>query len=401
MKHSERSAERPVDYPTKETTMTNRHSIKALGALFAAAALLATDQASAQAREYVVGAEVALTGPYAWVGVPSREGMDLAIVEINESGFLGGAKLKVLIEDTASDKTQAITLVNRFATRDNALMILGPSSSVEGIAVAPVANELKIPMLSPTAVTDRINKAGAWTFRAPASPAAVAVEVCNYAVKKLALKSVALVVARDNDGAVAQHDAALKCFKGNNVTVVFDDSVLATDSDFLALQSKLIAAKPQALFMALGGEQAGNFSVQARQNGIDDKVQFMGGPAMGAGQFLTIGGKAVENTIYPADYFVGTPGDENTRFVAAYQKKYNRLPDFGAALGYAAVKMAAAAIKSAGPTPTREGIRDALKAMKDGPSILGAGRFSFDAERGGTYRAVVLRVKGGKVVAAE
>lgn len=355
---------------------------------------------SAQQREYLVGAALALTGPYAWVGVPSREGMDIAIEEVNQSGLLPG-KMKVVIEDTASDKTQGLTLLSRFAKRDNALLVIGPSSSVEGVALAPVANELKIPTVSATAVTDRINKAGPWTFRVPASPAAVAVSVCNYAVTKLKLKTVALVVARDNDGAVAQHDAALKCFKDNKVQVVFDDSVAAADSDFLAIQSKLIAAKPQGMFMALGGEQAGNFAVQARQNGIDDKVQFMGGPAMGAGQFLTIGGQAVEKTIYPADYYSGTGTDENRRFVAAYQKKYKRIPDFGAALGYATIKMAANAIKQAGANPTREAVRDALAKASGAASVLGAGHFAFDAERGGTYTAVVVQVKGGKIVAAE
>ncbi|WP_213958011.1 MULTISPECIES: ABC transporter substrate-binding protein [unclassified Variovorax] len=382
--------------------MKQRHFLRRwVGLGTGLAVALSANAANAQPKEYIIGAPVALTGTYAWVGVPSREGMDVAIAELNESGYLGTDKLKVIVEDTGSEKSQVVALINRFASRDKALMILGPSSSVEGIAAAPVANDLKIPMLSPTAVSDRINKAGPWSFRMPASPSAVSIEVCNYAVKKLGTKSVALVVARDNDGAVAQHDAALKCFKEHGVNVVFDDSVLAADSDFLALQSKMIGSKPQALFMALGGEQAGNFAVQARQNGIDAKVQFMGGPAMGAGQFLTIGGGAVEGTIYPADYFAGLAGNDNKRFVAAYEKRFNRQPDFGAALGYSAVKMAAAVIKSSGSDPTREQIRAALQSIKDQASIVGSGRFSFDQDRGGTYTPVILRVKNGKIVAAE
>ena len=49
--------------------------------------------------------------------------------------MLGANKLKVLIEDTGSDKTQAISLINRFSARDKALMVLGPSSSFEGVAM--------------------------------------------------------------------------------------------------------------------------------------------------------------------------------------------------------------------------------------------------------------------------
>lgn len=355
---------------------------------------------AAHAEDIVVGAPLALTGPYAWVGVPSREGIEVALEEVNRTQALGANQLKLVIEDTGSDKGQAITLVNRFALRDKALLVLGPSSSVEGIAVAPVANELKVPMLSATAVSDAIGKAGPWSFKLPASPARIVDDVCRYAVAH-GIRSVALVTARDNDGAVAQKDAAGRCFKAAQVAVVFDESVLATDSDFLAIQSKLIAAKPQGVFMGLGGEQAANFVVQARQNGVDPKVQFMGGPAMGAAQFLTIGGSAIEGTIYPADYYVGGTSAENKAFIAAFQKKYGRQPDFGAALGYASVKVAVAAIKAAGPHPTREAVRDALKTTAQMPTVLGTGRVGFDANRGGTYNGIVVRVKDGKLSAAE
>jgi branched-chain amino acid transport system substrate-binding protein len=121
--------------------------------------------------------------------------------------------------------------------------------------------------------------------------------------------------------------------------------VLTTDTDFLALLTKIIAAKPDAVYLALTAEQAANFIIQARQQGIDPKVKFLGVPNMGADQFVIIGGKAVEGSVYVADYFPGMVTAENKRFVEAYRKRYNRMPDNGAALGYTAVKIAASAIK--------------------------------------------------------
>ena len=120
-------------------------TISRIALIGAAAASLAVMVRPALAEDYIIGAEIALTGTYAWIGVPSREGLDVGIEEVNASGMLGANKLKVLIEDTASDKTQAISLINRFKARDKAVMVLGPSSSSEGVAVGPVANELKIP----------------------------------------------------------------------------------------------------------------------------------------------------------------------------------------------------------------------------------------------------------------
>ena len=119
---------------------------------------------------------------------------------------------------------------------------------------------------------------------------------------------------------------------------------------------------------------------------------------MGAEQFTVIGGKAVEGAIFVADYFPGMQTPENQRFVAAYRKRYNRLPDNGAALGYTAIKIAATAIQAAGAKPTRASIREALAGLKNMPTILGTGQFSFDGNRGAKYNGVILTVKGGKIV---
>jgi branched-chain amino acid transport system substrate-binding protein len=135
-----------------------------------------------------------------------------------------------------------------------------------------------------------------------------------------------------------------------------------------------------------------------RQQGIDAKVKFLGVPNMGADQFVIIGGKAVEGSVYVADYFPGMDTAENKRFVESYRKKYNRSPDNGAALGYTAVKIAAATIKAAGANPTHDSIRAALENTKELPVILGRGKFSFDAERGAQYQGVIMTVKDGKFI---
>ena len=83
------------------------------------------------------------------------------------------------------------------------------------------------------------------------------------------------------------------------------------------------------------------------------------------------------------------------------KRKYSRLPDNGAALGYTAIKIAATAIKGAGPNPTRESVRAALTKIKNLPVILGRGEFSFDENRGAIYGGVILTIKNGKIVAAE
>ena len=83
--------------------------------------------------------------------------------------------------------------------------------------------------------------------------------------------------------------------------------MLTSDTDFLAVITKIIATKPEAVFLALVAEQSANFIIQARQQGIDPATKFLGVPNFGSDQFTLIGGKAVEGAVYVADYYAG-PG---------------------------------------------------------------------------------------------
>lgn len=376
---------------------TSRATGSALAVLFALAGAAATPVSAA---EVIVGAQLALTGPYAWVGVPARDAMMLGLEEINASRMLGNNKIRLVIEDTGSEKTQSITLVNRFAVRDKAVMIVGPSSSAEGVAIAPVANDLKIPLLAPTAVSEDITKSGPWAFKIPASPAAIIGEVAKYAVDKLGVKKIALVFGRDNEGQIGQKNAARDYFKSHGVEIVAEESVLVSDTEFLALITKLISLKPDAIFLAQVAEQSANFIIQAREAGIDSRVRFLGVPNMGSERFVAVGGQAVEGAVFVADYFPGMKSSENDRFVAAFQARYQRPPDNWAALGYTAIEVTATAIKAAGSNPTRESVRQALTRIKGLAVVLGSGKFGFNEARNPSYGAILLTVKDGKFVVA-
>jgi branched-chain amino acid transport system substrate-binding protein len=380
----------------------DRHAVlsKLAAVALAASAALACSL-HAEAAEIDIGAELALTGPYAFAGVPSRDGIAIALEEINARKLAGPHTIKLTIEDTASDKQQAISLINRFGRDDKILLVLGPSSSLEGIAVAPVANTLKVPLLTTTAISDDIIKAGEWSFRTPASAANTIGAIANYAVKKQGVKSAALVFVRDNDGAIAQKNVARDALKAAGARIVAEESVLSADTDFAAVITKLQATPVDAIFMANPSEQSANFIIQARQAGIDPKTRFIGTPAMGSARFVQVGGKAVEGTSFAADYFPAGASEQNKRFVRAFKAKFNKDPDALAALGYTSMLVAAEAIKRAGPTPDRQKIRAALAGIRDLPVVLGGGKFSFDASRAPNYGAPVLTVKDAAFVPAQ
>jgi branched-chain amino acid transport system substrate-binding protein len=389
-----------VDTGTPAGTGVTRR-VSGLGAAVMIAGLV-TGLASgpASAAEVLIAAELALTGPYAFAGVPTRDALVMTIEDINARKLAGEHTIRLQIEDTASDKQQAISLANRFAARDGAVMILGPSSSLEAVAVAPVANALKVPMLTTTALAEDITKAGEWSFKTPESPKITVEELTKYAVEKMQVKRVALVFGRDNEGQIAQKNVARDYFKAHGVEVASEESVLTSDTDFQGLITKLESLNVDTIFLTPVAEQAANLIVQARQGGLGPELRFIGTSNMGSERFLRVGGAAVEGATFFADYFHTIASADNTAFVAAFRARYKRDPDNVSALGFTALHLAARAIAAAGPNPTRESVRAALAATRDVPVILGKGRFGFDEGRNPHYGQVILTVKNGQFAVA-
>jgi len=178
-------------------------------------AALLFSAATAKAEEIILGAPLSMTGTYGYIGPDVQKGMMQAIDEVNASGGAGaGRTLKLLVDDDGSDRNQSITLARRMALQDNALAIVGPNSTVTALAVAPVVNDLKIPMLG-IAVSSAVTQAGPWSFHVMAPPNLLMTGLAKFTMDKLKPKTVLTVAGRDNEGAVAQIKAARAYFEGN------------------------------------------------------------------------------------------------------------------------------------------------------------------------------------------
>jgi branched-chain amino acid transport system substrate-binding protein len=355
---------------------------------------------AASAEEVVVGVELPLTGPVAtWAGVPPRGAIELAIDEVNKSGELGPHKIKMILQDMASDKNQAISLTNQFIKKDNVSLIIGPSTTPFAAAAAPIANEEKTPMIT-LAASDSITKTGPYIFKMITSAGPDMDDLSNFVITKIKPKNYVTIYNRDNDAYVEYARLMRGHLEKAGIKSLGEESTLASETDFTALASKLVQLNPDAIFIAMVAEQAANIIIQARQAGLSEKVKLFG---LGGGiypQYARIGGKAVEGTYYISHHHIGTPGQLNKTFVESYRAKFNRDPDEYTAFAYGAVKVAAKAIVDAGGG-NREKIRNALANIKDVPTVLGTGKFTFDQGRAPLYGSVMLQIKNGASVLAE
>ncbi|MFT3721873.1 ABC transporter substrate-binding protein [Pseudorhodoferax sp.] len=353
---------------------------------------------AAQAQDLPVVSIQSSTGPVAFAGVGYQRGIRLAVEEANARGGIHGRKINLVERDSGSDKGQAIHLVSQAIDRDRALLVLGPSTTTDGVAVAPVFNDKKTPSLS-FATSDAVLKPGPWMMKFQQAPSAIAPLSARYALEKTSIRKVAFVYDRTNEGLIEYKNFFRDPFKAGGGTVVAEEAVVGSDANFLPLATKLKALDVDAVYISTYGEQAANIIVQLRQAGMPEKVRYIGTIAMVTQKFLSMAGAGAEGAIAVSDYVAGMDRPMNKAFEAGFKARWGVEPDNWAASAYSLAQVGLAALQAAGPDPTREAVREGFHKLRDVPIVVGSGLWNHK-DRIPAYGAIVLTVKDGRFVAA-
>ncbi|WP_198972421.1 ABC transporter substrate-binding protein [Xylophilus sp. ASV27] len=340
----------------------------------------------------------ASTGALAYGGIFFQNAIRLAVDETNAKGGIHGARIRLIERDNGSDKGQAIHLANQAADRDRALLVLGPTSTADALAVAPVFAEKQVPDLH-FGTSDATLKASSWSMKFQQSPAVVSALVARYTLEKTPIRKVAFVYDRTNEAWIDSKNNFRDPFKAGGGAVVAEEAVVTTDANFQPLATKLKTLDVDAVYLATYPEQSANIILQLRQAGIPEKVRFIGAVAMVSPKFLAVAGKAAEGAIAVSDHVIGLDRPLNKAFEAAYRARYGAEPDSWAAVGYSLALVGMATLKEAGPRPTREKVRDAFMRLRDVPILGGSGLWN-QTDRKPDFGAVVLLVKDGRFVVA-
>ena len=369
-----------------------------LAALLVAGATLGSLQANAA--EYTISSVKALTGPLAFVGVPEANAVKMAVDELNASNYLGaGNSIKLSNNDDQNDRAQLTTVLTRAAKADNAMIVLGGANSVLMIAIAPLLNDLQIPMFS-TAQTAAPLAASKWYLKVTASSEKQVAPLAAYAADKIKPQRLAAIWGRDNDGHINNMKAFMGPLAARGMKPIAEETILISDTDFGALSTKIAAARPDAIWLGANAAQAANLVIQLKQAGVAGNVNLFGTAGLGV-DYLKVGGKAVENTYFSTDYNDQSTAPLNVRFAQNYQKRFNTPPDNWAAVGYSSALVAARAIKDSMPNPTREKVLAAVMKMKDADVVIGNGKWSQNPDRIPDYGPAVMVVRNGKPVPAQ
>src|SRR6202158_3078121 len=95
-----------------------------------------------------LGAILSITGAGGVYGPQGRDGMNLAVKQINAAGGVNGAQISLTVKDDASDKAQSAAVAQTLIQQDQVMALLGPTLSNSAVAVHPLAESLKTPILA-------------------------------------------------------------------------------------------------------------------------------------------------------------------------------------------------------------------------------------------------------------
>jgi branched-chain amino acid transport system substrate-binding protein len=343
-----------------------------------------------------IGVFMSMTGDTANFGISSVNGIKMATDEANAAGGINGKQIELDVQDDRSDPSEAATIVTKFVTQDGVNAILGEVASSRSIAAAPIAQNAKIPMLTPSSTNPEVTRKGDYIFRScfidPVQGAAIA----QFGARTLNAKRAALMVDRKNDYSTGLEKFISQTFTKLGGQIVVTQSYAAGDQDFNAQITSIKGANPDVIFLPGYYGDVALFAKQARDKGIT--VPLVGGDGWDAKQLYDIGGKAVVGSFFSNHYSPYDTDPKVQKFVNDYKTRYNSIPDALAATAYDAALIMFDAIKRANSLDGKA-IRDALAATKDFPGVTG--KVTFNENRDAVKPIVMIEVKDGGLYAVK
>ena len=316
--------------------------------------------AQAQDRPLLLGMSLAQTGQLGDIGQAYRRGLYLWLDEANARGGVFGRRIEFRVRDDKSDATLVGGLYEKLLDEHNVDQLIGPAGSAATVSAMGVAEARRRVIVNGSGADNAVLKRGnRWAFHVPAALQDHGDHV--WPLVRAAGAKKPLLVDRDDNGV------------GKRLREQADLAGLAVEreagtSEPAAVVARARAAGVDALVVSASGSGAGEFVKAMKKVGYAPRVFIATGAAQPA--FVRAIGQDAEYVIGVLPYSAaqGTPG--NAEFVKAFRDKYQVLPDFYAACGYAAGKLVEAGVREAG-TLDQEKLRDAFARVKiDSP--LGA-----------------------------
>jgi branched-chain amino acid transport system substrate-binding protein len=339
-----------------------------------------------------IGFAGSLTGRFSALGIDGRDGVVLAVEEINEKGGINGIPVELVVGDDRSDWSTVLE-VDRELVRSGVVAIVGHMTSVTTLAALPLINREKIVMISPTASSEELAGREDYFFRVVNSNRYEAGKLGAYAVEKLGLRKPACLFDLTNtsfsESWTSFFTAAFEAAANRNITLTgFDPK---KDSPYLGLARQLLRHGADCLVIAGNAVDTAMICQQFRKLGGDIPL-FSSGWAL-TRDLVEHGGASVEGVMFVQKFDRMSQEHRYLDFKKAFVKRFDREPDFGAVNAYDAVQVLFTALAQG-----RDGqeLKDRIKNIESYRGLQLD--FKFDQFGEALHRSNLIVVRNGRFV---
>ena len=347
----------------------NNKLLKNFLILFAILPLLLSGCSKARNNQNIV---IGVAWPMASNNSLFKEGVDLAVDELNQKGGVNGHKLDIIMSDDEGSVDKGMSVAQTFAENKDMVAVIGHRNSSVSIPASRIYEDAGKLMLSPASTAPELTQQGyKFVFRNIPSDDEITRQLAIYAAQA-GHKRMVIYYSDDSYGrglANSFEDHANK----EGIYIVDRVSYYGKLSDLERLQQKWKALDFDGIFVAQAMPGGAEFIADAGKVGIT--VPFIGGNAMDSPMLNNIAGKYAEGTVIGTIFNPNDPRPEVATFVKKFQQKYNQMPTSYSAQGYDAVKLLAAAIEQANSTDPSL-IAEQLHKFKDWPGVAGYHTFN-------------------------
>ena len=347
---------------------------------------------SPEAKEIKIGAILPLTGDGAVYGQKEKNGIELAVHQINESEGIDGKKVKIIYEDSQGVPAPAVSAIQKLISQDKVQVVIGGAFSSPTLAMVPVAHQNKIVVMSPTASSPKLSGISPFFFRVWPSDTSEGAKMAEIAIQKLKLSRFSIIYG-NNDYALGLKDVFAAKVKDMSTEVLSMEVYNEGDSDFRTQLTRIKERSPDGIYMAGYYKEFAKILKQAKELGVT--AQFLSCGTFHEPEVLKLAGGAAEGVVFVQPYFDRNSNDPVTKaFVNAYEARFNIEAGVYAAHGYDAARIVLEVIKQ-GKTSGEE-LRNGLLELEDFPGVTGKTTF---IEGGDVIKpARVMAVREGKFI---
>jgi branched-chain amino acid transport system substrate-binding protein len=333
-----------------------------------------------------------LTGTGATAGTNFKNGVEMAVKEINAAGGILGKKIETTTMDTQSNPGVAKGLTKKAIDQD-VFAVYGPVFSGSIIVSMAETQRAEIPNFTGGEAANITQQGNPYVFRTSFTQASAIPKVARY-MSKIAKISNLAVIYVNNDFGKGGHDVLLKSLPPN-MKVVADISTDPGQVDFSGAVLKAKQANPDGIFAYTNEEESARLLRELRKQGWNKPI--IGETTLTGQKVIELAGDAANGAIAHVGLTADAPNPLIRAFKGKYEKEYHTAPVHNSLKGYSGVYVLKAAIEKVGKLD-RKAVAAALHGIKikaaNNPGVLMD--VEFDSKGDLNRESFMVEVKGGK-----